>query len=180
MTRWCSEDSQRIYQPVGFKLFYYHAQEENWKCIWPYLKAMTNLKITHIKRKNILKTLRSLELAFMTGKWSGRSDRESTAPGPIELEYERCLEAFEKTREAEEKYDKFFEKHQKDTVIYEDLVKDYFNRMKHMQEFLGAKHEALRPSTKKQNIQPLSKAISNYWELKERFEDSPWAKFFEE
>lgn len=101
-------------------------------------------------------------------------------PGPIELEYERCLEAFENTREAEERYDRFFEKHQKVTVIYEDLIKDYFNHMNQVQEFLGVKHKALHPSTKKQNIQPLSKAISNYWELKERFEDSHWAKFFEE
>lgn len=165
---------------VGFKLFYYHAQDENWKCIWPYLKAMTNLKIIHIKRNNILKTFRSLRIAFITGKWSKRSGGESIVPGPIELEYERCLEAFEKTRKAEDKYDRFFEKHQKVTVIYEDLVKDYSKHTKHIQEFLGVKHKALHPSTKKQNIQPLSKAISNYRELKEQFQDSPWAEFFEE
>ena len=55
---------------VGFKLFYYHAQEKSWESVWPYLKAMPDLKIIHIKRENILKNVLSLKIAFTTNEWS--------------------------------------------------------------------------------------------------------------
>ena len=99
---------------------------------------------------------------------------------PIELEYSECLDTFQKTREWEEKYDIYFDSHQKINVVYENLVKNYSVVIKQIQDFLGAKNEPLLPSTKKQNTKALSKSISNYWELKKRFEHSPWANFFEE
>lgn len=33
---------------VGFKLFYYHAQEENWKCIWPYQYHSAHFLLWHL------------------------------------------------------------------------------------------------------------------------------------
>jgi len=165
---------------VGFKLFYYHAQEKSWESVWPYLKAMPDLRIIHIKRENILKNVLSLKIAFATREWGRQTNGGAVVAPPIELEYGECLDTFQKTREWEEKYDIYFDNQNKVNVIYEDLVKNYSGEMKRIQDSLGVKHELLHPSTKKQNTQALSKAISNYWELKERFEHSPWAEFFEE
>jgi hypothetical protein len=36
------------------------------------------------------------------------------------------------------------------------------------------------PETFKQSRQPLSQAITNYFELKERFKGSPWESYFED
>ena len=165
---------------VGFKIFYFHAQEDNWKCIWPYLKSTSNLNVIHIKRRNMLNTLRSIKIAHRDGKWTGKANVGPRKPRPIELEYEWSLETLKTICDWETNYDDYFEDHKKINVIYEDLVKDYVEQMKHIQEFLGVKPEELRPSTKKQNTLTQSKAISNYWELKERFQGSPWAEFFEE
>lgn len=165
---------------VGFKIFYFHAQEDNWKCIWPYLRSISNLKVIHIKRRNMLNTLRSIKVAHRDGEWVKRPRSGSKVRRHVELEHKWCHETFQTIREWETNYDNYFEKHDKIDVIYEDLVKDYAEQMKHIQEFLGVKHEVLRPSTKKQNILTQSRAISNYWELKEQFQGSPWAEFFEE
>jgi len=165
---------------VGFKLFYYHAQEKSWESLWPLLRGMSGLKVIHITRKNMLRSLLSLKIAFTTREWSRRANGGAVVASPIELEYAECLNTFQKTREWEEKYDIYFDKHNKINVIYEDLVKNYSMEMKRIQDFLGVKYELLHPSTSKQNNQALSKAISNYWDLKERFENSPWTEFFEE
>lgn len=165
---------------VGFKIFYFHAQEDNWKCIWPYLRSISSLKVVHIKRRNMLNTLRSIKIAHRDRKWTGKANVGSKASKPVELEHKWCLDTFQTIREWETSYDNYFENHDKINVVYENLSKDYVKQTRHIQDFLGLKHEALCPSTEKQNTLTQSKAISNYWELKERFQGSPWAEFFEE
>ena len=51
-------------EAVGFKLFYHHA-DENWECVWPYLKEQ-NLKVLHLKRRNYLKVRLSMSVAMRT------------------------------------------------------------------------------------------------------------------
>jgi hypothetical protein len=35
---------------VGFKIFYYHAQNEAWRTVWSYLQDQRDIKVLHIKR----------------------------------------------------------------------------------------------------------------------------------
>jgi hypothetical protein len=84
------------------------------------------------------------------------------------------------TRKWEVEYDQFFNDHPKLDVLYEDLAQDYEREMARIQAFLGVDYQAVKPSTFKQSDQPLSKQIANYFELKKRFIDTPWAEFFEE
>lgn len=164
---------------VGFKIFYYHAQNKNWKPVWTYLRNRKDLRIIHIKRKNFLKTHFSLRKAFKTNKWGNTSGAEGENVS-ISLNYEECLKSFTEIQEWEKKYDIFFENSCKIDVLYENLSNDYKNEMKRIQEFLGVDYEVVRPSTYKQSNQPLSKAISNYFELKEKFKGTPWEEFFED
>jgi hypothetical protein len=53
---------------VGFKLFYYHAQDDSRKTLWPFIKNQTDLRIIHIKRNNALKVLLSEKRAFQTNR----------------------------------------------------------------------------------------------------------------
>lgn len=164
---------------VGFKIFYYHAQNENWKPVWTYLRNQEDLRIIHIKRKNFLKTHFSLIKAFKTNEWGNTSGAQKENVS-ISLSYEDCLKSFIKMQEWEKKYDIFFENNYKIDVLYENLSNDYENEMKRIQEFLGVDYEVVTPSTYKQSNQPLSKAISNYFELKEKFKGTPWEEFFED
>lgn len=164
---------------VGFKIFYYHAQDEMWKPVWDYLRTVPDLKIIHIKRRNILKTHLSRQRAIKTDRWvnvnGGREPQRSIA-----LDFEACLDDFIRTRAWEEAYDAYFADNDVLEVMYEDLAADYQRETRRVQAFLGVDAEAVQPETYKQARQPLSEAIANYCELKERFQQTPWSPFFED
>lgn len=164
---------------VGFKLFYYHAQDDSRKTLWPFLKNQTDLGIIHLKRNNALKVLLSEKRAFETDRWTNTTGIEeenfSTA-----LEFEECRRVFLRNEEEKKHFDRYFEGHRKLDVIYEDFVADWTREMERIQDFLGVPHETVRPSTYKQSNQRLSEIIANYFELKERFRSTPWQGFFED
>jgi LPS sulfotransferase NodH len=164
---------------VGFKIFYYHAQDGNHKSVWNILQNQKDLKVIHLKRKNILKTHLSKKRANNTGKWI-KLTKENEEFEPIVLDYDECLYEFTKTRTWEEQYSTLFEGHDQLEVFYENLTKDTHNEVQRILKFLGVKEEELKSNTYKQSGQPISKAIANYFELKERFKGTLWEEFFYE
>lgn len=175
---------QKVYQKyprhiaaVGFKLFYYHARDSKWGILWPYLHNDGEIRIIHLKRKNILETHLSRQRALVTDKWANISGEQETQP-TIPLKYEDCLQDFVQTRAWELENDQLFNQHPLMDVYYEDLANDYQQVMQEIQAFLGVDYEPVAPQTFKQANLPLSKSITNYLELKEKFSGSPWEHFF--
>jgi LPS sulfotransferase NodH len=168
----------RSISAVGFKLFYYHAQTGQLKTLWDYFKDRTEIRIVHLKRKNILRTHLSRKKADITGAWaniSGQPDEQVQ----FTIDYEECRLDFERTRAWEQDYDSFFQNHPKIEVIYEQLAQDYQSEIGRVQEFLGLPLEPLAPKTYKQAQLPLSESIYNFLELKGKFVGTPWEDFFE-
>lgn len=164
---------------VGFKIFYYHAQDEKWKPVWDYLQSMPDLKVIHMKRRNILKTHLSRQRAIKTDRWVNTyGSREPQRS--ISLDYEACLDDFIRTRAWEEAYDAYFAGNDILEVMYEDLAADYQWEVTRIQAFLGVEYEHVQPVNYKKSRQSLSEAIANYCELKERFQQTPWSPFFED
>ncbi len=164
---------------VGFKLFYYHAREPELEPIWAYLADAPDIKIIHIKRRNNLRTHLSRERAIRTDEWANVNGSKSKED-PIELDYEKCLADFIETRAWENKLDAFFQIGAMFTVGYETLAGNIEREMGRVQNFLGVGRRALAPATRKQASKPLSAAISNYDDLKERFSGTQWEAFFED
>jgi LPS sulfotransferase NodH len=164
---------------VGFKIFYYHAQNEEWQPVWSYLQEHKDFRIIHLKRRNILKTYLSEMRAWKTGKWVNTNGQEQDNLS-LPLDYEACLEKFETVRHKEEEFDRFFANHPKLEVFYEELSKNYAAEAKRLQQFLGVDYEPLAPATYKQRGQTLSQAIANYDDLKAKFAHTPWAEFFKD
>ena len=164
---------------VGFKLFYYHAQAGKLQPIWTYLQEHQDIKVLHIKRQNILRTHLSKKRAELTDRWINLSGETQEAK-PVALDYEECLADFEQTRAWETGFTQFFGRHPQMEVVYERLAVDHRGVMSEVFEFLGVPPEPVAPQTYKQGGQPLSRAISNFGELKERFAGTPWESFFEE
>ncbi len=169
----------RSVSAVGFKLFYYHAQEGQAAAIWTYLKGRRDVRIIHLKRRNILQTHLSRKRAAMTNSWVNTSERRNGLSS-VELDPAECIEDFTRTRAWEEQFDRFFENHPKLEILYEDLAQSYQEELKRVQDFLEVEQRPVHPSTFKQADQSLSKAIANYRELKERFIGTPWEPFFVE
>lgn len=164
---------------VGFKLFYYHAQEGKLNPIWSYLQEQTDIKILHIKRQNILKTHLSRKKADLTDRWINLSG-EKQESAPIYLDFQECLADFEQTRNWEVQYDDYFRHHPRLEVVYEELAENHAQMMQEVFAFLGLPPEPVAPQTFKQSAQTLRSSISNYEELKERFSATKWNSFFEE
>lgn len=163
---------------VGFKLFYYHAQDDSRQSLWPYLQQQTDIKIIHIKRRNILKTHLSRQRAEQTDRWFNLSG-EREAQKPLTLDYQSCLDDFGQTRRWEAEFDQFFANHDVLELIYEELARDSAGQMAQVQAFLGVTPQPLAPETYKQSHKPLSEAIANYDTLKAQFAGTEWASFFE-
>jgi LPS sulfotransferase NodH len=164
---------------VGFKLFYYHARENLARPAWDYLKTHTEIRVLHIKRRNMLCTHLSRRRAELTDSWTnvnGAREKEEA----LALSYQDCLADFERTSAWETEFDAFFGAHPKIDVIYEDLAADPPGQLDRIQQFLRLSKHPLQPGTYKQSSLPLPKAISNYAELKERFQGTRWESFFDE
>jgi LPS sulfotransferase NodH len=162
---------------VGFKAFYYHAYGTSLEPIWSFLKAHNQIRVLHLRRKNILKTHLSKKRAEITDSWINLTGEKEQAPS-VTLDFEECRSDFEQTRAWEETYSKFFQQHEVMELVYEDLARNYVERMKAVQAFLGVDPEKVEPQTFKQASRPLSEAITNYSELKHRFAGTPWEEFF--
>lgn len=164
---------------IGFKLFYYHAQNDSRQVIWSFFKEQRAIKIIHLNRNNTLRELLSLRKAFKTNHWTNITGQPEEQLS-IFLDYEDCLREFTHTQEIRQQYNQFFQEHPMIHVCYEDLSSNCEQEMKRVQEFLEIDREPVKPSTYKQSNQPLSEAITNYFELKQRFQGTPWSDFFED
>lgn len=161
-------------EALGFKLFYHHA-DQNWECVWPYLKEQ-NIKVLHLKRRNYLKVHLSMSVARRTRQFLVQ-DKKKSQQLAIALDYDECLHWFEMTKAWETKFDSYF--NDALVVTYEDLVKNYTQTMQAIQEYLNVRVGETRSPLKKQAQLPLDKAIINFDQLKSQFAGSEWAVFFE-
>jgi LPS sulfotransferase NodH len=169
----------RSIKAVGFKLFYYHAQQEPFSSVWPYLRDQRDLHIIHLKRRNILETHVSRKRAARNDQWvNTNGTREKDVA--LVLDYAECLEDFTRTRGWESQYDDYFREHPLIEVVYEDMATNYQAEMNRIHSFLNIPSGDVRPSTFKQASEPLSQGIANYKDLKERFSGTPWQAFFAE
>ncbi|MFC2023151.1 sulfotransferase [Chloroflexota bacterium] len=165
---------------VGFKLFYTHAQHTRQKSVWTHLRDRQDMKIIHLKRRNVLRAYLSHKVAIESGRWRDLSGEPGGSSISIQLDYEDCQQKFAETRKQEDEHDILFANHDKIDVYYEELSRDYTSEMRRVQEFLDVEYQVVVPATRKQARQPLSIAISNYDELKARFKGTPWEGFFED
>lgn len=164
---------------VGFKIFYYHAQDDDWRPVWDFLQNERSLQVIHIKRINMLRTHLSRKLALETDRWVNVTGERQTFQ-PIMLDYAECLADFEQTQSWQDESDRIFADHPLCHISYEGLSADIDAEMARVQEFLGVDLLPVTPETHQQNTQALSDSIANYEELKRQFAGTRWRVFFEE
>jgi len=174
---------------VGFKLFYEHARDNEWKDVWQYLRR-SKVKILHLKRKNLLDRYLSHQLALRSNVWISFKPGNGKFNNPIKLQPQKCFQDFHRTLRRQENIDGFFSENPKLEIIYEELCDNPIENSKNIQDFLGLNYQALSAKTIKQRIKKKSELILNYNDLKEqliqaRLNGKEWAKeewleFFDE
>ena len=166
----------------GFKVFYYHPLDDDSDVLWEYLTSLDGLRVIHLRRRNILRTLISRKIAGIHDVWRVPSTEKhktvkktSVTFTPAELE-----EGFRETRKWEEEGDTMFAKNRMVSVCYEDLVDDPERQFHGITDLLGVHH--IKPTTNliKQNPESLRDLVANYDELKSEFHGTEWQIFFED
>ena len=162
----------RSIKVVGFKLFYYHLSEDEWE------KFLRNddIKIIHITRKNPLRTIVSLDIAFMTGRWHTSLLHSKAKNKKIVIDVNTLLNRLEQIQVYEETTRTRFKDKAILEVIYEELVKDPVNELKRIGAFLNITD--INPNKiilKKQNPEKLNELIINYHEVAQLLADTKYA-----
>jgi len=164
---------------VGFKIFYYHPEDQDSKDVWERLINEKDLKVIHLKRKNILRTLISRKIAEENNFWTQNSKHNNISNKQISLGREECRTFFGKTKNWEQQYDKLFKDHPKIEVFYESLVSSLTKEeLGRIQSFLGVEVKNLKTNLQKQNPENLDDLIVNFDNLKESFRNTSWEHFF--
>ena len=174
---------------VGFKLFYDHARNPEWSPVREYLRD-TQVRVIHLKRKNLLDRYLSFELAMRSNVWVDLKDKNNAPNQPITLDPKKCFQNFHKTKWFEGETDDFFKDNPKLEVIYEELANDPDRNSRRILDFLKVDHQELTSKTRKQQTKNKAEVIANYDELKQlliralsngqEWAKEEWLDFFDE
>jgi len=168
----------------GFKIFYYHPQDNDSGVIWDMLEPMEDLYVIHLKRRNILRTLISSRIAYATGVYGVRSAKEEAEfrkkVNAIAYSAEQLQGDFEQTRKWEKEGEERFKNHPMISIDYEDMVSHRDQTFHSITNFLGVNNRKPKTDFMKQGTKRLRDMLKNYDQLKDEFRGSEWEVFFED
>ncbi|WP_299486054.1 Stf0 family sulfotransferase [Acaryochloris sp. IP29b_bin.137] len=170
---------------VGFKLFYYHPLDDKhqFEALWNRIIQDKAIRIIHLKRKNKLRMIVSRTIAEQQEIWSQKETPSPQAPlvksKPIMLSTVALEKEFLASTDPEIQFANRLRGHPILDIYYEDIVENMDTATGQIFDFLGLPPCQPQTSFRKQNIEPLSKLVSNYASLKQYFAGSQWESFFE-
>jgi len=164
---------------AGFKMFYYHPSDADGDPIWETIAAIKNLKIIHLRRENILRTLVSRKIAEADKNYQFQQEAQrSTEAKAVTFDPKELEKEFESTDAMEKEGIARFSNHEVLEITYEEMIDDRDGVFARVQRFLGVNERNLSTSLKKQNPELVSDLISNFSELQEHFKNTKWERFF--
>ena len=161
---------------VGFKVFYNHLTEDEWQKFL----ACQDLKIIHLTRRNRLRTVISLEIAFKTGQWT-RSRKGSSGQfreKQLILDPSKTIKRMEQIEEGEAKTRARFRDRKILEVVYEELVQFPHSIFESVGQYLGT--DGIDPGKirlKRQNPETLQQLIINFDEIEAVLRNTRFAEY---
>lgn len=165
---------------LGFRIFHDHARSRRERSIWTVLRRKKELQVIHLKRRNLLRNLLSLKLAERSNQWERLEGTPPVLYEPLRIQYEEAINHFRARERNFSHASRFFQRHRKIEIFYEDLVKQKELELNRILHFLGLPPQRLTSSTRKQNQQCIQELIENHAELKARFRKTSWRDFFKD
>lgn len=165
---WIFGSYPQLIQAAGFKLLYYQATPP----VLQYLETMPDLKVIHLKRRNLLRVFVSMKVALSTEQWHLPLE-SSTVNRSVLIDPEECSNYLFYLKN---KMNSRIGAHEELEIWYEELDQS----LQFILEYLGMTNVKLMSYLRKQNPQPLADMIGNYNELRVHFRGSEYEKFFEE
>jgi LPS sulfotransferase NodH len=167
---------------VGFKIFYNHPVDDDSGRVWETLKKMEDLKVIHLKRKNMLRSLISEKIARKTNVWGIKKNdnRIRTQRKTVTLTVEDMEQTFQQVKEWEKKYQRMFQAHPMIDVHYEDLIDNPEMEFQKITRFLGVDFIVPEIKLRRQNPESVFNLVENYGFLKKHFTGTQWQGYFED
>jgi LPS sulfotransferase NodH len=159
---------------VGFKVFYNHLSDEEWKK----LVGLSDLKVIHLTRRNRLRTVISLEIAFKTGRWTTAGNSAGPREKRVTLDPHTLLKRIDSIEAGETLTRVRFCGHPVLEIVYEDLVQsshDVFNTVGAFLNVDGIDSSKIR--LKQQNPEGLKELIVNYDEVESVIKNTRFAEY---
>lgn len=151
--------------------------DKRFRKTWEFLQADRSLAVIHLKRRNMLHTLISLKMAFMTSQWWSLKSSPQAA-STVHLDPEECCRYFHKLDNFTAEADAAFAGHSKIDVMYEDLTGKQQDTLQRIFTFLKVPYEAVTTRMHKQNLASPAVIVNNYDQLKSYFRHTRWDIFF--
>lgn len=161
-------------QAVGFKVFYNHLTEEEWNK----LLTCQGLKVIHLTRRNRLRTVISLEIAFKTGQWTKSGSSGGPREKRVTLDPLKLIQRLEQIEEGEIATRRRFCDRQILEIVYEELVQSPEQAFAAVGTYLGV--EGIDPGKirlKRQNPETLQQLIVNYGEVEAVLQNTKFAGY---
>lgn len=162
---------------VGFKVFYHHF--DAYERVRDYIAGHKDIKVIHLKRKNLLHQYASHMVAIRTNQWvlsPGDSKGDNVT---IPLSYDDCLDRFIYSVKTRKFFSTLFKDHDTLDVYYEDMVENFTREISRVLNFLKVSPRRLTTASVKQNTLPISKIVLNYEELRKKFQYTRWKSLFQ-
>ena len=194
----CSGFVLHAYHPHALRAFPGIRPNPLWADVWQRLAAMPDLRVIHLRRRDLVARHLSHLLARSTGFWHSwdtdtaasvshlhapppeQVGRRREAQPPIEVDADRLELDFGEVTGWHRAADRELAARPILHVSYEDLCADFAAETARVQRFLGVSPAALRPAVGKLEDRRPAEAISNWDELCARFAGGPWAALFAE
>jgi LPS sulfotransferase NodH len=159
---------------VGFKVFYNHLTEEE----WGKLAAHKDLKVIHLTRRNRLRTVISLEIAFKTGRWTKAGSSGDPKAKRLTLDPVKLMRRLEQIEEGEAAARRRFCDRPILELVYEDLIRSPREVFESVGDYLGV--HGIEPGKirlKRQNPESLNQLIINYNEVAAVLQNTRFAAY---
>ncbi|OAB75733.1 hypothetical protein [Cochleicola gelatinilyticus] len=153
---------------VGFKLFYDHPFDSDDRTVWKKIEEDNSIKIIHLVRNNIVRSIVSKKIAEETDAWvykEGQSQRK------ISIDPQELMHEFNHTRAHEKRIREKYSSREYLEISYEELTTSTNVVMKRVGEFVGFQYLSKKSQLKKQNKGGLQELIVNFHTLQETIKD---------
>ncbi len=164
---------------AGFKIFYYHPQDDDAGETWRRLLAWPRLHVLHLRRRNLLRVLASRKIAGREDAWY-RLEGAAARAAPVRFRPRELARRLTQSRAWEEEGARRVAALPCLDLVYEDLVAAPAAQFERVTGFLGLEPHPARSRLQRQNDASLRELIANYDELKAAFVGSEWQDLFED
>ncbi|MDO6459301.1 hypothetical protein Q4485_01175 [Granulosicoccaceae sp. 1_MG-2023] len=166
----------------GFKIFYYHPLDRKDTSLWQLLINNHAIAVIHLKRRNLLRSLVSRQIAERQQIWATSTGGEPilAVDKRVTLDVRKTIQDLSRTRHWEKLAERQFRQHEILTLYYEDLVKHTDNSWRQVTRFLGVPYKHPQTTLRKQNPESLRELIRNYDEIQLAFRGTEWEAMLEE